>query len=84
MGLLRSRYRLHVGEYIALPREVIERSCLREGDKVKVVIMRRGVLIIPEGYDLVDLMSGLSPLRRGYDEAEYYEQLGSRRVDINR
>jgi len=50
MGLLRSRYRLHVGECIALPREVIERSCLREGDEVKVVIMRRGVLIIPEGY----------------------------------
>ena len=73
MVLLKGK--LHAGEGIKLPREVLESSGLREGDEVKVVIMRRGVLIMPEKHDLVDLMSGLSPVRKRYDEAEYYEQL---------
>ena len=47
MVLLKGK--LHAGEGIKLPREVLESSGLRDGD--------------------VDLMSGLSPVRRRYDEA---------------
>ena len=76
MKLLKGK--LHVGEGIWLPREIFEESGFKAGDNVKIVITRHGILIMPEKYDLVDLMSGLSPVRKRYDETEYYEQIADR------
>jgi len=71
MKLLKGK--LHIRESIGLPKEIFEKSGFKAGDNVKIMITKYGILIMPEKYDLVDLMSGLSPVRKRYDETEYYE-----------
>ena len=70
--------RIQAGEGVSLPKKIFEESGFKAGDEVKIVITKHGIFIMPERFDLVDLMSGLSSTRRKYDETEYYEQIGGR------
>jgi hypothetical protein len=70
--------RVLAGDKITLPPQILKEAFLKSGELVKIITTNHGILIMPKSLDIVDVVAGIFPSSKRYDEGNYYTQLRMR------
>lgn len=73
---MEEEFRVKVGPKgeIILPKGFRKRTGLKSKN-IRIIITVRGILLIPEEHYIVDLMQGLSSIKRQYSKEDYYTEI---------